>query len=103
VDWKFDEAKTTSKEELVRLQSKREIQHVHGQSSRGTLPMVASGGHDLPADEFIAPKRSRLYASAKATDGGVALAEMDNAGVPDDLGEIEELGPPPDLASIRPC
>ena len=38
VDWKFDEEKTTSKEELVRLQSKREIQHVLGQTSRGSTP-----------------------------------------------------------------
>ena len=50
---------------------------------------MASGGHDLPSDEFIAPKRSRLYASARTTDGGVALEEMNHAVVPDVLGEID--------------
>ena len=64
VDFKFDEQKVTSKEELVRMQSKREIQHVHGASSRAPLPMVSMGGHDLPVDEFIAPKRSRLNPDA---------------------------------------
>ncbi len=67
VDWKFDESKTTSKEELIRLRQKREIQHVrveggHQSGQRTELPMIAMGGHNLPADEFIAPKRSRLVA-----------------------------------------
>lgn len=33
IDWGFDEGKVVSKEELVRLSQKPEIQHVHGQSS----------------------------------------------------------------------
>jgi len=33
----------------------------------------------------------------------VALEDMDQMGVPDDLGELDGIeGPPPDLASIRP-
>ena len=64
VDWQFDESRiTTSKEELVRLSAKREIQHVHGQSVRAgepAVPMVLVAGHELPADDFIAPRRSTM-------------------------------------------
>ena len=63
VDWKFDESKTTSKEELVRMAQKPEIQHVHGRSSRA-LPLVNVAGHQLPGDEFIAPRRSTMRPAA---------------------------------------
>jgi anaerobic magnesium-protoporphyrin IX monomethyl ester cyclase len=70
VDWKFDEGKTTSKQELVRLKSKREIQHVHGVAQCSPHPMVSVAGHEIPADDFIAPKRStmRTQAAHEATD-----------------------------------
>jgi anaerobic magnesium-protoporphyrin IX monomethyl ester cyclase len=70
VDWKFDEGKTTSKQELVRLKSKREIQHVHGVAQCSPHPMVSVAGHEIPADDFIAPKRStmRVQAANEATD-----------------------------------
>jgi anaerobic magnesium-protoporphyrin IX monomethyl ester cyclase len=64
VDWKFDADKTTSKQELVRLQSKREIQHVHG-SAHEPAPMVHVAGHDIPADDFIAPRRSTMRKTVK--------------------------------------
>jgi anaerobic magnesium-protoporphyrin IX monomethyl ester cyclase len=66
VDWKFDEEKTTSKQELVRLKSKREIQHVHGVAQCTPHPMVSVAGHEIPADDFIAPKRSRMHEQAHA-------------------------------------
>lgn len=61
-DWQFDETKVTSKDELVRLRSKREIQHVHTASTNGSraLPVVSVAGHELPADDFIAPRRSSM-------------------------------------------
>jgi anaerobic magnesium-protoporphyrin IX monomethyl ester cyclase len=77
VDWKFDEEKTTSKQELVRLKSKREIQHVHGQGSLEPVPMVHVAGHDIPADEFIAPKRSTMRRNGAAT----ITATFDEEGV----------------------
>jgi anaerobic magnesium-protoporphyrin IX monomethyl ester cyclase len=64
VDWKFDEDKTTSKQELVRLRSKREIQHVHG-GAHEPHPMVHVAGHDIPADDFIAPRRSSMHKTVK--------------------------------------
>ncbi len=67
VDWQFDDEKTASKQELVRLKSKREIQHVHGQGSCEPSPMVHVAGHDIPADEFIAPKRSTMRRNGAAT------------------------------------
>ncbi len=77
-DWQFDESRITSKEELVRLSSKREIQHVHGQSSRAGEPeveMVSVAGHQLPVDEFIAPKRSTMHPRAR---GGTAVQPDEN-------------------------
>lgn len=61
-DWQFDESKVTSKDELVRMRSKREIQHVHAASTNGprALPVVSVAGHELPADDFIAPRRSSM-------------------------------------------
>lgn len=68
-DWQFDESKVTSKEELIRLRAKREIQHVNtSAASARSLPVVSVAGHELPADEFIAPRRSTLR--VKSTDGG---------------------------------
>lgn len=84
VDWKFDVSKVTSKQELVRLRTTREIQHVHGAplvaagESRPALPlvpMVHVAGHDLPADEFIAPKRSTMR--PKAPGGTAVLPDED--------------------------
>ena len=90
VDFQFDPSKVTSKEELVRMRSTREIQHVHrGGHARRPLPTVAMGGHELPVDEFIAPKRSRLRAAAA---GDV----VDTAG-PDLVGDY------PDDGGIRAC
>jgi anaerobic magnesium-protoporphyrin IX monomethyl ester cyclase len=76
VDWKFDDSKITSKEELVRLRTKREIQHIHGRPVvEGAVATVSVAGHELPADDFIAPKRSSMNVtgtakSAAATEGG---------------------------------
>jgi anaerobic magnesium-protoporphyrin IX monomethyl ester cyclase len=79
VDFGFDESKITSKEELVRMKSKKEIQHVRHEAIAGTsscsphppLPVIEMSGHDLPADEFIAPKRSSLVAKEPPGGGGV--------------------------------
>ena len=88
VDWKFDEGKTTSKQELVRLKTKKEIQHVHGVAQCSPHPMVSVAGHEIPADEFIAPKRSRFHAGMEgATDF-----------VPDDVGEA-----PSEEGGVRAC
>lgn len=89
VDWKFDEAKTTSKQELVRLKVKREIQHVHGVAQCSPHPMVSVAGHEIPADDFIAPKRSTMRAAASS----------DATAFEDDVGEST----PPDGGAIRPC
>jgi len=89
VDWKFDEAKTTSKQELVRLKVKREIQHVHGVAQCSPHPMVSVAGHEIPADDFIAPKRSTMRAAASS----------DATTFEDDVGEST----PPDGGAIRPC
>lgn len=70
VDWKFDGDRTAAKQELVRQGSRREIQHVHGKAGRA-LPVVAVAGHELPADEFIAPKRSTMRPADPADQGGV--------------------------------
>lgn len=78
-DFGFDESKITSKEELVRMKSKKEIQHVRHEAIGGTsnctphppLPVIEMHGHDLPADEFIAPKRSTLVAKEPPGGGGV--------------------------------
>jgi hypothetical protein len=82
VDFGFDESKITSKEELVRMKSKREIQHIRHEEIQGTsscsphppLPIIEMSGHELPADEFISPKRSTLKATAgvgAAPEGGI--------------------------------
>ena len=76
-DWQFDESKITSKEELVRLRTKKEIQHIHGQSavSCSTAQMVSVAGHELPADDFIAPKRSTMRPKPA---GGTAVMPDEN-------------------------
>jgi hypothetical protein len=89
VDWKFDESKTTSKEELVRLKSKREIQHVHGVAQCTPHPMVSVAGHDIPADDFISPKRSTM----RPVSGDEATTFVD------DVGEASV----PEGGAIRPC
>lgn len=79
VDFGFDETKVTSKEELVRMRSKKEIQHVRHEapvgagngSSHASLPIIEMSGHDLPADEFIAPKRSTLAPKEPPGGGGI--------------------------------
>jgi hypothetical protein len=81
VDFGFDETKVTSKEELVRMRSKKEIQHVRHEALAGAgagngsahapLPIIEMSGHDLPADEFIAPKRSSLAPKEPKGGGGV--------------------------------
>ncbi len=80
VDFGFDESKVTSKDELVRMKQKREIQHVH-KSSHPPLPVlehtesavgvIEMSGHELPADEFISPKRSTL--KPRTPDGSTAV------------------------------
>jgi anaerobic magnesium-protoporphyrin IX monomethyl ester cyclase len=89
VDWKFDESKTTSKQELVRLKSKREIQHVHGVAQCTPHPMVSVAGHDIPADDFISPKRSTM----RPVSGDEATTFVD------DVGEASV----PERGAIRPC
>ncbi|MBP7549925.1 MAG: magnesium-protoporphyrin IX monomethyl ester anaerobic oxidative cyclase [Gemmatimonadaceae bacterium] len=76
-DWQFDESKITSKEELVRLRTKKEIQHIHGQSAVtcSTAQMVSVAGHELPADDFIAPKRSTMRPKPA---GGTAVMPDEN-------------------------
>jgi anaerobic magnesium-protoporphyrin IX monomethyl ester cyclase len=76
VDFQFDETKITSKQELVRLKSKREIQHVHGQSTQGcsSAPMVLVAGHEIPADEFITPKRSTMRTTSNQSAAAVLEA-----------------------------
>jgi hypothetical protein len=82
VDFGFDESKVTSKEELVRMKSKREIQHIRHEEIVGAsscsphppLPIIEMAGHELPADEFISPKRSTLKVTAgvgPAPEGGI--------------------------------
>jgi anaerobic magnesium-protoporphyrin IX monomethyl ester cyclase len=79
VDFGFDESKVTSKQELVRMKSKKEIQHVRHEamagvgngSSHAPLPIIEMVGHDLPADEFIAPKRSTLAPKEPPGGGGI--------------------------------
>lgn len=74
VDFKFDDSKTQSADEKIRARNKREIQHVRGAASTAScsphpqLPVVELFGHELPADEFIAPKRSTM-AVAKEEEG----------------------------------
>jgi len=81
VDFGFDESKITSKEELVRLRSKKEIQHVRHEAGtlagngsctpHPPLPVIEMSGHELVADEFIAPKRSTLTPREPKDGGGV--------------------------------
>jgi anaerobic magnesium-protoporphyrin IX monomethyl ester cyclase len=81
VDFGFDESKVTSKEELVRMRSKKEIQHVRHEAMAGVgsgngsshlpLPIIDMSGHELPADEFIAPKRSKLAPKEPPGGGGI--------------------------------
>jgi anaerobic magnesium-protoporphyrin IX monomethyl ester cyclase len=81
VDFGFDETKVTSKQELVRMRSKKEIQHVRHEAMAGAgsgngsahapLPIIEMVGHDLPADEFIAPKRSTLKPKEPPGGGGI--------------------------------
>ena len=79
VDFGFDESKVTSKEELVRMRSKKEIQHVRHEALAGAgsggshppLPIIDMSGHELPADEFIAPKRSKLVPKEPPGGGGI--------------------------------
>lgn len=74
VDFGFDDSKTRTSDEKIRARNKREIQHVHGAptaascSPHAPLPVIEAFGHDLPADEFIAPKRSTM-AVPKDGDG----------------------------------
>ena len=74
VDFQFDESKTTSKQELVRLKAKREIQHVHGESACSSAPMVLVAGHEIPADEFITPKRSTMRTTGNQSAAAVLEA-----------------------------
>lgn len=71
MDFGFDESKVTSKEELVRMKAKREIQHVNRPAAHLPLPIIDMSGHELPADEFVAPKRSRLAPKEPPGGGGV--------------------------------
>ena len=36
---------------------------MHKGSAHAPLPVIEAFGHELPADEFIAPKRSKMAAS----------------------------------------
>lgn len=88
-DFKFDETKTKTADELIRSKAKREIQHVHrpataGAGTHAPLPVIEAFGHELPADEFIAPKRSKMAATAAAT----ATVGGDTVTVPADHGGI---------------
>ena len=73
-DFKFDESKTKTADEAIRAKAKREIQHVHRPALAGAhapLPVIEAFGHELPADEFIAPKRSKMAASVPADGEGI--------------------------------
>lgn len=72
-DFQFDESKTKSADEAIRARNKKEIQHVHKPSAHAPLPVIEAFGHELPADEFIAPKRSKMAASITA-DGELVEA-----------------------------
>jgi anaerobic magnesium-protoporphyrin IX monomethyl ester cyclase len=69
VDFGFDESKITSKEELVRLKRRRRSSTCG--TRRAPLPIIEMVGHDLPADEFIAPKRSTLAPKEPPGGGGI--------------------------------
>jgi hypothetical protein len=73
----------------VRLRSKREIQHVHGAANCTPHPMVSVAGHEIPADDFIAPKRSRMHVDSQG-EAGPSVAELEAEGTTRDEG-------------IRPC
>ncbi len=95
-DWQFDESKVTSKEELVRLRTKREIQHIHGKSAAtcNTAAMVSVAGHELPVDDFIAPKRSTMR--PKPAGGTAVMPDEDES-----TEAVVEATKPPE--GIRAC
>ncbi len=77
VDFGFDASKVTSKDELVRMKQKREIQHVPVlENMESAVRVIEMSGHELPADAFISPKRSTLRPRTLTTSiaGESALA-----------------------------
>ncbi len=87
VDFKFDDTKSKTTDELIRSKAKKEIQHVHKPSLSGVshapLPVIEAFGHELPADEFIAPKRSKMAMAATAVtaDGETVSVPADHGGI----------------------